>query len=87
MIGVLVNQNKARKEKNHQYKQWADQWEELAVDILEKFSQTNPRECQQAILRPVPEFGYVTWLQLAVMAQSKLFLAKSIVQEVLTDIW
>lgn len=87
LVGVLVNQNKARKEKNCQYKQWADQWEELAVDILEKFSQTNPLQCQQAILRPVPEFGYVTWLQLAIMAQSKLFLAKSIVQDVLADIW
>lgn len=57
------------------------------MEILEKFSEGNPRECQQAITRAIPEFDHVTWLQLAIMAQSKLFLAQSAVQDVLTDIW
>jgi hypothetical protein len=54
---------------------------------LEKFSQINPCECKQAIIRAIPEFDNVTWLQLAVMAESKLFIAKPAVQDVLTDIW
>ena len=57
------------------------------MGILEKFSETNPSECKQAIIRAVPEFDNVTWLQLAVMAESTLFIAKPVVQDVLADIW
>ena len=87
LIAVLVYQNKARKEKNNQYDEWAKEWEQLAVEILQKFSERNSRQCKQAITRAIPQFDHVTWLQLAIMAQSKLFLAQSAVQDVLTDIW
>jgi hypothetical protein len=84
---MLVYKNKARKEKNSKYQEYVQEWEQLAVKILEKFSQINPYECKQAIIRAIPEFDNVTWLQLAVMAESKLFIAKPAVQDVLTDIW
>jgi hypothetical protein len=57
------------------------------VEILEKFYQTNSFECTQAIIRQIPQFGNVTWLHLAVMAEAKLFIAQKAVQDVLNDIW
>jgi hypothetical protein len=84
---MLIYKSKAKKEKNIKYTEWADEMEHLAVQILEKFYLTNPSKCKQAIIRAVPEFNNVTWLQLAVMAESKLFIAKQGVQDVLHDIW
>ncbi|CAF1480677.1 unnamed protein product, partial [Adineta steineri] len=48
---------------------------------------TNPYECTQAIIREIPQFGNVTWLHLAVMAEAKLFIAQKAIQDVLSDIW
>ena len=84
---MLVYKNRARTDKNNKYHEEAREWEQLAVDILDKFHESNPSECKQAVIRPVPEFDNVTWLQLAIMADSKLFVAKPVVQDVLTDIW
>lgn len=87
MIGVLAYQYQARKDRNDHYEERAKEWELLAVKILEKFSEIDSIRCKEAITRPIVEFGRVTWIQLAIMAQSKLFIAKPIVQEILTDIW
>jgi hypothetical protein len=57
------------------------------LQILEKFYSTNPCDCAQAIIREIPQFGNVTWLHLAVMAEAKLFIAQKGVQDVLYDIW
>jgi hypothetical protein len=65
----------------------ADEFQNLAVQILEKFSQTNPYACTKAIIRQIPEFGNMTWLHLAVMAEAKQFIAQRAVQNVLSDIW
>ncbi|CAF3995725.1 unnamed protein product [Rotaria sordida] len=86
-IAILIYKSKAKKEKNLKYYEWADQLEYFAVEILEKFYSTNPLKCKQAIVRAVPEFDNVTWLQLAVLAESKSFIAKKGAQAVLKDIW
>jgi transient receptor potential cation channel subfamily M protein 2 len=87
LIATLVYKIKARKEKDRSYIEHADEFQNLAVQILERFYLTNPFECTQAIIREIPQFGNVTWLHLAVMAKAKLFIAERGVQDVLNDIW
>jgi transient receptor potential cation channel subfamily M protein 6 len=87
LIATLLNKRKARKEKDLRYNEWADQFENLAVEILEKFYRTHPSECTKAIIREIPQFGNVTWLHLAVMAEAKYFIAQRAVQNVLSSIW
>lgn len=87
LIGSLLYKRKARKEKDAKYQNWADQFENLAVDILEKFYIKYPSACSQAIIRQIPQFGNVTWLHLAVMAEAKFFIAQRAVQDVLNSIW
>jgi hypothetical protein len=87
LIATLLYKSKARKEKDVRYNQWADQFENLAVEILEKFNRTHSSECTKAIIREIPQFGNVTWLHLAVMAEAKLFIAQIAVQNVLSSIW
>ena len=87
LIGSLLYKRKGRKEKDVKYQNWADQFENLAVEILEKFYQKYPSECAQGIIRQIPQFGNVTWLHLAVMAEAKLFIAQRAVQDVLNSIW
>lgn len=87
MIATLLYKSKARKEKDDKYIEWANEFQSLAVEILEKFYVTNPFECTQAIIRQIPQFGNVTWLHLAVIAEAKIFIAEKAVQDVLSDIW
>ncbi|CAF1491749.1 unnamed protein product [Adineta steineri] len=87
LIATLLYKSKARKEKDESFIEWADEFQNLAVEILEKFYSTNPYECTQAIIREIPQFGNVTWLHLAVMAEAKLFIAQKAIQDVLSDIW
>ena len=87
LIAILLYKSKARKEKEESYIAYADEFQNFAVEILEKFYLTNPCECAQAIIREIPQFGNVTWLHLAVMAEAKVFIAQRAVQDVLNDIW
>ncbi|CAF1459500.1 unnamed protein product, partial [Rotaria sordida] len=87
LIAMLLNKRKAQKEKHLRYNEWADQFENLAVEILEKFYRIHPSQCAKAIIREIPQFGNVTWLHLAVMAEAKLFIAQRAVQNVLNSIW
>ncbi len=87
MIATLIYKTKARKDKDTRYNELADEFQNLAVEILEKFYQTNQRACTKAIIRQIPEFGNMTWLHLAVMAEAKKFIAHRAVQDVLSDIW
>ncbi|CAF1659112.1 unnamed protein product, partial [Adineta steineri] len=86
-IAILIYKSKTRTERNIKYEAWIDKFEHLAVQILERFYLTNPYKCKQAIVRAIPEYDNVTWLQLAVIAESKLFIAQQGVQDVLHDIW
>ena len=87
LIATLIYRSKARKMKDLIYKQWADQFENLSVEILEKFSRCQPLTCNKAIIRQIPQFGNVTLLHLAVIAEAKLFIGQRAVQNVLNSIW
>jgi hypothetical protein len=47
----------------------------------------NPSVCTKAIIRQVPSYGNLTWLDLAVLAEAKEFIAQRAVQDVLNNIW
>ena len=87
LIAMLIYKNKARQEEKVIYSIWADEFQKLAVHILDKFYSIHPIECTKAIIREIPQFGNVTWLHLAVMAEAKYFIAQRAVQDVLNDIW
>jgi hypothetical protein len=87
LIATLIYKKHAKKEQDSSYKNSADEFENLAVQILDKFYLANPKACIRAIIRPVPAYGNVTWLELAVAANAKQFVAHRAVQYVLNDIW
>ncbi|CAF2799267.1 unnamed protein product [Rotaria sp. Silwood2] len=87
LIATLLYKIKARKDKDPSYNALADEFQNLAVQILEKFYLTDPGACTKAIIRQIPEFGNATWLHLAVMIEAKQFIAQEAVQHVLSDIW
>lgn len=76
-----------KKSKNSKYTRWINQFEQLVVDILDRFYQIDEFTCKLAIIRRIPEFHCVTWFKLAVMAESRAFIAQTAVQDVLNDIW
>ncbi len=87
MIATLIYKTKSRKEKDTRYNELADEFENLSVEIIEKFYRRNSHACAKAIIRQIPQFGKMTWLDLAVMAEAKRFIAQRAVQDVLSDIW
>ncbi|CAF3703303.1 unnamed protein product [Rotaria socialis] len=87
LIAVIVYRHLARKTDDNRYYQLADQFENLAVEILDRFYQGNARACAKAIIRQIPVYGNVTWLKLAVKAEAIQFIAHRAVQDVLDDIW
>jgi hypothetical protein len=87
LIATSLYKKRARKQNENIYNQWADEFENLAVQILEKFYQANPDTCAKAIIRQIPAYGNVTWLELAVAAEAKQFIALRAVQDVLNNIW
>lgn len=87
MIATLLYRRRARKDNDDTYSQSADEFEHLAVQILDKFYHVNPSACMEAIIRPISAYGNVTWLELAVIAEAKEFIAQRAVQDVLNDIW
>lgn len=72
---------------DNSYYQSADEFERLAVEILNKFYAISPAVCSKAIIRKIPVYGNVTWLELAIAAEAKEFIAQRAVQEVLDNIW
>jgi hypothetical protein len=59
----------------------------LAVQILDKLYQVNAQACTQAIIREIPAYGNATWLELAIKAEAKEFIAQRAIQDVLNNIW
>jgi hypothetical protein len=87
LIATLLYKKRAHKDTDNSYYQSADEFENLAVQILDKFYQVNNRACTKAIIRQIPAYGNVTWLELAVAAEAKQFIAQRAVQDVLKNIW
>ncbi|CAF4756547.1 unnamed protein product, partial [Rotaria sp. Silwood1] len=87
LIATLIYRKRAEKELDTNYEQRANDFEALAVQILNRFYQIDPRTCIEAIIRRIPAYGNVTWLELAAKAEAKQFFAQQAVQDVLNDIW
>lgn len=87
LIATLIYRQLAREENDQSYLHPATEFESLAVQILDKFYQANRKACTKAIIRQIPAYGNVTWLELAVAAQAKEFIAHRGVQDVLNNIW
>ena len=87
LIATLIYKKRAHKENDNSYNVSADEFEHLAVQILDKFYQANSHACTKAIIRQIPAYGNITWLQLAVAAEAKEFIAQRAVQDVLNNIW
>jgi len=87
LIAVLIYRKRARKTNEDIYEQAADEFESLAVQILDRFYQANTRACTKAIIRQIPAYGNVTWLELAITGEAKQFIAQRAVQDVLNNIW
>lgn len=65
----------------------ADQFEALAIQILNKFHQENPEACIEAMKRRIPAYGNATWLEVAFGADAKNFISQKPVQNLLNDLW
>ncbi len=87
MIATLIYRKRAHKDNDENYHQAADEFENLAVQVLGKFYQASPHTCAKAIIRQIPAYGNVTWLELAVAAEAKQFISQKAVQDVLNNIW
>jgi hypothetical protein len=87
LIAALIYRKLVRRKNDTSYNQSADEFENLAVQILDKFYQSSPHVCTKAIIRQIPAYGNITWLELAVAADAKQFIAQRPVQEVLNNIW
>ncbi len=59
----------------------------MAVQILDKFYQVDAQACTKAIIREIPAYGNATWLELAIKAGAKEFIAQHAIQDVLNNIW
>lgn len=87
LFAALIYRQLARKDNDNSYYKSADEFEKLAVQILDRFHQVNGWACTKAIIRQIPAYGNVTWLELAVKAEAKEFIAQRAVQDVLNNIW
>ncbi|CAF4817676.1 unnamed protein product [Rotaria sp. Silwood1] len=87
LIATLIYRKRAEKEHDTNFEQRANDFEALAVQILNRFYQMNPCRCIQAVIRQIPAYGNVTWLELASKAEAKHFFAQCAVQDVLDNIW
>ena len=87
LIAALIYRKNAREHNDDRYSRSADEFEYLAIQILNTFYSMNAQTCIKTLVRPIPAFGNVTCLELAVAAEAKEFIAQRAVQRVLTNIW
>ncbi|CAF3539975.1 unnamed protein product [Rotaria socialis] len=87
LIATLLYKKRVNREGDNIYNQWADDFEGLAVKILDQLYQVNPAACAKAIIRQIPTYGNANWLELAIAADAKKFIAQRAVQDLLNDIW
>ncbi|CAF4692606.1 unnamed protein product, partial [Rotaria sp. Silwood2] len=87
LIAKLIYQIHAQRKNDNSYYQSADEFENLAIQILNKLNQTNDALCRQAIIRQIPAYGNANWLELAVAADAKQFIGQRAVQTIFREIW
>ena len=87
LVATLVFKKLAAIEAENNYAQTALEFETLAVQILDKISQNHKGVCSDALVREVRGYSNTTWLELAVAAEAKEFIAHRAVQNALNNIW
>ncbi|CAF4637295.1 unnamed protein product, partial [Rotaria sp. Silwood2] len=87
LVATLIYKHYAHTKHDKNYIQSADKFEDLAVQILEKLYEANSQACLKSIIRQIPSYGNATWLELAVEANAKEFIAHRAVQDLFNDIW
>ncbi|CAF4855404.1 unnamed protein product [Rotaria sp. Silwood1] len=87
LVAALIYKHYAHTKHDKNYIQSADKFEDLAVQILEKLYEANSQACLKSIIRQIPSYGNATWLELAVEANAKEFIAHRAVQALFNDIW
>ncbi|XP_063716344.1 transient receptor potential cation channel subfamily M member-like 2 isoform X3 [Symsagittifera roscoffensis] len=65
----------------------ADEYEALAIGILNQCQEDNDDQTQKILIREQPSFGKLTCIDLAVVADSKRFIAQTGCQGLLNSIW
>ncbi|XP_075245141.1 transient receptor potential cation channel subfamily M member-like 2 isoform X2 [Convolutriloba macropyga] len=65
----------------------ADNYEELAIGILNQCQEDNDEQTQKILIREQPSFAKLTCIDLAVVADSKRFIAQTGCQSLLNSIW
>ena len=83
----MIYRKRAKKDNDNNYNQLADEFENFAVQTIDKFYQLNPKACTRATIQQIPAYGNTSWLELAVVAESKQFIAQRAVQDVVKHIW
>lgn len=87
LMAVLIYRQRNRQDNTKNFSQMADIFEDLAVEILNKFYHEDPVTCAKAITRQIPSYGQITWVQVAIQAEAKHFFSQRAIQEVLNHIW
>lgn len=59
----------------------------MALEVLQKCAEDNQDAAQLMLLRPIPEFGNATALQIAYTAGDKNFLSSKSYQDLLVKLW
>ncbi|KAJ8036475.1 Transient receptor potential cation channel subfamily M member 3 [Holothuria leucospilota] len=67
--------------------QHAEQYEELAIGVLNECYDQEEDRTLIMMIRELPNWGNTTCLTMAVQAQNRKFIAQSVVQNLLTQIW
>ena len=63
------------------------EYEELSIGILNQCHEDNDEQTQKILIREQPSFGKLTCIDLAVVADSKRFIAQTGCQSLLNSIW
>lgn len=63
------------------------QYEELAIGVLSECYDQEEDRTLIMMIRELPNWGSTTCLTMAVQAQNRKFIAQSVVQNLLTQIW
>ncbi len=66
---------------------FSSEYEELSIGILNQCQEDNDEQTQKILIREQPSFGKLTCIDLAVVADSKRFIAQTGCQSLLTSIW
>ena len=69
------------------YGELAKEFEQLALKSLSRLYDMDRGHCSDAIIREIYEYNNVTWLDVAMAAEFKAFIAQPSVQHVLDNIW